>query len=196
LSVLNPKLKHKKRAAIWLGRIFDLGKIVIILAMAIYLIHLFVISVFVVSGESMEPNFHDRNYLLVNKIGYSFVQPQRGEVVVFKFPGELKEKYIKRIIGLPGETIEVKNNGVYVNGSKLIEPYLPKNFQTTTLSNQNKWTLKDKEYFVLGDNRDNSNDSRVWGPLPKENLIGKITYSLYPFSNLNGILKPNYYLSK
>ena len=192
----NPKPRHKKQTALWLGRIFDLGKIVIILAMVIYLVHLFILSVFVVSGESMEPNFHDREYLMVNKIGYSIAQPQRGNVVVFKFPGELNEKYIKRIIGLPGETVEIKNDEVYVNNQKIIESYIPREIKTAPLASQTKWTLKDKEYFVLGDNRDNSNDSRVWGALPKENLIGKIIYSLYPPSSMEEILKPSYYSSK
>jgi signal peptidase I len=164
--------------------------------MVIYLVNLFIGSVFVVSGESMEPNFHDKEYLLVNKIGYTISTPKRGDVVVFKFPGELDQKYIKRVVGLPGDTIEIKNNGVYVNNQKLLESYIPVTTQTAPLVNQTKWTVKDKEYFVMGDNRENSNDSRVWGVLPKEYLIGKIIYSIYPISNLNGIINPNYYSSK
>lgn len=183
----------KNKFYIWLSRFFDLGKIVIILAMVIYLIHLFVMSIFVVSGASMEPNFQEKEYLAVNKITPILNHLQRGDVVVFKFPGELEEKYIKRIIGLPGETIEIKNNTVHINGKKLIESYLPNTFETAPLENQTKWTLKEKEFFVLGDNRENSNDSRVWGPLPQENLIGKISFIILPFIKIGALEKPDYY---
>jgi len=176
-----------------MARIFDLGKIVIILAMVIYLAYLFVASIFTVSGASMEPNFYEREYLLVNKLNTILDQPKRGDVVVFKFPGELEEKYIKRIIGLPGETVEVKNEEVYINGKKLIEGYLPKDLATSQLSAQNKWTLQNGEFFVLGDNRLNSNDSRVWGSLPKEYLIGKISYVVFPFSQIGTIEPVNCY---
>lgn len=185
--------QDKNKFFIWLARIFDLGKFVIILAMAIYIIHLFVMSVFVVSGASMEPNFHEKEYLVVNKISPLLKNLKRGDVVVFKFPGELDEKYIKRVIGLPGETIEIKDNSIYVNGKKLIESYIPKEFNTASLSPQSKWTLEKEEYFVLGDNRDNSNDSRVWGQLPQEDLIGKISYTAFPFSERRRLESPSYY---
>jgi len=187
-----PQSNRKNIFYLWLARIFDLGKFVIILAMVIYIIHLFFVSVFVVSGASMEPNFYEREYLIVNKISLTLKQPRRGDVVVFKFPGEPKEKYIKRVIGLPGETVEVKNHAVYVNGLKLAESYLPKEFITDQLGSAKKWQLRDKEFFVLGDNRLNSNDSRVWGPLPEEDLIGKITYILFPLSERGRIPAPKY----
>jgi len=185
--------RAKSKFFVWMARIFDLGKIVIILAMVIYLAYLFVASIFTVSGASMEPNFYEREYLLVNKLNTILDQPKRGDVVVFKFPGELEEKYIKRIIGLPGETVEVKNEEVYINGKKLIEGYLAKDLATSQLSAQNKWTLQNGEFFVLGDNRLNSNDSRVWGSLPKEYLIGKISYVVFPFSQIGTIESANYY---
>ncbi len=141
----------------------------------------------------MEPNFYEREYLLVNKLNIILDQPKRGDVIVFKFPGELEEKYIKRIIGLPGETVEVKDEGIYIDGKKLMEGYLPKDLPTSQLSAQDKWTLKNGEFFVLGDNRLNSNDSRVWGTLPKEYLIGKISYIIFPFSQIGAIELPNYY---
>ena len=161
--------------------------------MVIYLVYLFVASIFVVAGTSMEPNFSEKEYLLVNKLNVLFGKPKRGDVVVFKFPGELEEKYIKRIIGLPGETVEVKDEGVYINDAKLMEGYLPKDLPTLPLSAQDKWTLENGEFFVLGDNRINSNDSRVWSTLPKEYLIGKISYIVFPFSQIGTIESVNYY---
>jgi len=191
-----PKQDRKNNFYIWLARIFDLGKVMILLAMVIYIVHLFFVSVFVVSGASMEPSFYDREYLVVNKISLTLKQPGRGEVVVFKFPGELKEKYIKRVIGLPGETVELKNQAVFINGLKLTESYLPKEFVTEQLGTAKKWQLKDKEFFVMGDNRPNSNDSRVWGPLPQEDLIGKISYVLFPFSEHGRVPSPKYLSTK
>ena len=157
------------------------------------MVHLFVASIFVVAGSSMEPNFYEKEYLFVNKLNVLLGKPKRGDVMVFKFPGELEEKYIKRIIGLPGETIEVKDERIYINDKKLMEGYLPKDLSTSQFSAQNKWTLKNGEFFVLGDNRLNSNDSRIWGTLPKEYLIGKISYIIFPFSKRGGIESPNYY---
>lgn len=162
-------------------RLFELSRNVILIAMALYLIYLFVLTIFVVSGPSMEPNFQDKNLLLINRASYWFNKPKRSDVVIFYFPGETKLKYIKRIIALPGETIELKNNGFYINGARLAEPYIPATYKTNVLvANQTQWTLKEDQYFVVGDNRENSNDSRVWGVLPKSEIIGKAYFRLLP----------------
>ena len=184
--LVKPEIKkqnHKKNVLIlWLGRVFDLSKYVVLMAMIIYIIHLFILSIFIVSGESMQPNFFEKEYLLVNKFNYLSDTYHRGEVVVFKFPGDLEDRYIKRIIGVSGDKIELKNKMIYINGHRLIEPYMPKQTITLPLGKETTWVLQNEEYFVLGDNRINSNDSRVWGPLPKTNIIGKIIISIYPLS--------------
>jgi len=177
---------QSQRLKIFVSRVFDLAKTAVLIAMFIYLIHLFVITIFVVDGASMAPNFSDKEYLLMDRIGYNFKALNRGEVVAFAFPGAKNQKYIKRIIGLPGETIEIKDGGVFINNQKLIEPYI----KITTFplrSDQSKWMMGKDEYFVLGDNRFNSNDSRVWGALPKSQLIGRAIWALYPTNKWGSI---------
>ena len=140
----------------------------------------------------MEPNFHNGDYLIVDEISYRFQTPQRGDVIVFKFPYDTTQRYIKRIIGLPGETVEVKDGKIviYKDGAFLLEEsYIPSLVQT---QGTNKVELKDSEYFVLGDNRQFSSDSRRWGPLPKENIIGKALLRVLPLSAMATIAAPNY----
>jgi signal peptidase I len=170
--------------------VWDITKLVIIALLIVIPIRLFVFQPFIVNGQSMEPNFHSSDYLIVDELSYRFNQPQRGDVIVFKYPKNPTYKYIKRIIGLPGETVEIRDASIYItsNGTtlKLDESkYLP---QTTI----NSWqrmadmpaiTLSNDQYFVLGDNRNNSSDSRVWGILPKKNIVGKdfFTFSVLGF---------------
>lgn len=172
----------------WALRIFELARAFILLVMVFYLFYLFILTIFFVSGPSMEPNFKDKEILLINKTAYWFNEPQRKDVIVFFFPGEKKSKYIKRIIGMPGETIELKDNGFYSNGKKIYEPYIPITTKTLEIvKGKNKWVLGADEYFVVGDNRSNSNDSRVWGALPKKEIIGKVWLRLLPFSEFGEI---------
>ena len=150
-----------------------------------YLVHIFVATIIVVDGESMMPNLIDKEYLMVDRLKYDYSAPKRGDIVVFNYPGELSKKFIKRIIGLPGELVEIKNGGVYINGKKLDEPYLEKGTETITETNQSaiKYKVEDDSYFVLGDNRYNSSDSRIWGSLPRKYIIGKTDLALYPIGN-------------
>ncbi|MFC2066056.1 signal peptidase I [Chloroflexota bacterium] len=134
------------------------------------------VQTFVIVMSSMEPNFHDGQRLLVNKAVYIFGEPNRGDVVIFKAPNGRQGDYIKRVIGLPGDTIEVKNRAVYVNGSKLNEPYI-KSPPRYTLEPQK---IPEDNYFVLGDNRDNSNDSHTGWTVPQEDIIGKAWISTWP----------------
>ena len=183
-------IAKSQRFKIFTSRIFDLARNAVLLAMLIYLIHLFVITIFVVDGASMTPNFIDKEYLLMDRISYNWQPLKRGDVVAFAFPGAKNQKYIKRIIGLPGETIEIKDGSVFINNQKLIEPYVK--ISTYPLrSDQTKWTMGKDEYFVLGDNRFNSNDSRVWGALPKNQLIGKAIWSIYPKNKWGSIVTTN-----
>lgn len=131
---------------------------------------------FRVEGYSMEPNFHAGQYIIVNKAVYWFREPRRGEVVVFQFSDNPPRDYIKRVIGLPGETVEVRNGQVYINGRLLEEPWQP------NMGSYSKGpvTLGPNEYFVLGDNRNNSSDSHNWGPLDGDRIIGQAWITYWP----------------
>lgn len=175
--------------------LFDILKTIIIVLVAAFVIRFFLIQPFVVEGISMEPNFSDKEYLIVNKLSYYVSQPKRGDVVVFAAPNNPKVDYIKRIIGLPGENIKIQNNTIYINGQKLDEFYL-ENEEKTLISQDPKFILERQlgqdEYFALGDNRDHSSDSRDWGILPKTNIIGKAWVSVYPWELFGLIKKPQY----
>jgi len=161
-------------------------KIVVISLAIILPIRYYFVQPFFVRGASMEPNFDSGQYLVVNEISYRFGEPKRGEVIVFKYPLNPSQYYIKRIIGLPGETIEIKDGKVYIYNSQFPEgkvldesAYLPSD--TKTPGNL-KVALGEKEYFVLGDNRWASSDSRQWGVLPEENIIGRVWVRAWPFN--------------
>ena len=124
----------------------------------------------------MEPNYHDGEVLAVSKIAYQIDNPKRGDVVAMFFPGETDKRFIKRVIGLPGETVTIASGAVSVNGQAVPEAYLPKDLATVPdLTRQ----LTEDEYFVLGDNRSNSSDSRAWGPVPESLIIGKASARLF-----------------
>ena len=131
---------------------------------------------FRVDGSSMETSFHHGQYLLVNKLVYRFGSPDRGDVIIFKRPGGGSTPYVKRVVGLPGERVEVKDGGVFINGCLLEEPdYIP-----PTVQGSGTVVLQEDEYYVLGDNRAHSSDSRFWGAVPEENIIGKVWFSYWP----------------
>jgi len=153
----------------------------------------FVLQPFLVEGSSMEPNYHNQEFLLVDRASYKFKQPQRGEVIIFQFPKNIDEDYIKRIVGLPGENIKIENGQIFINGLLLNENYLPSNTQTDVRANPEDTlniTLNPGEYFVLGDNRDNSSDSREWGTVPEKNIIGRAWLIAYPFENFGKVKNP------
>lgn len=167
--------------------LWELARVVIIAFAIMLLFRMFIAEPFIVSGSSMVPNYHDREYLVVNKLGYRFNEPQRGDVVVFHYPKDTSQYFIKRIIGLPGEKVKVENGHVVIynnehkNGSVLEEAYLPS--QDITFGKNDVVTLGSGEYFVLGDNRLASSDSRVWGILPKNDIVGKAWLRVFPVSN-------------
>lgn len=148
-----------------------------------------ILQPFIVEGSSMEPNFHDKEIMLVDKISYRFKTPARGDVIVFKAPKNPGEDYIKRIIGLPGETVQIAKGEVFINGVLLNENYLPSSEVTDNETGKLLFsqTLKTNQYFVLGDNRGNSSDSRTWGVMPRANLIGRAWWNIYPFSSFGRI---------
>lgn len=175
--------------------LLDIGKTVITVLILAFLIRTFLFQPFVVEGQSMEPNFYNEEYLLVNRMTYRVGEPQRGDVVVFQAPNNPEYDYIKRIIGLPGESVRVQDEKIFINGELIDEDYI--NETSSSIFEESKnfkidVTLKDDEYFVLGDNRDHSSDSRDWGTLPKNNIIGKAWVSIYPWDIFGFIPHPEY----
>lgn len=146
-------------------------------------IRYFIAQPFIVRGASMEPNFYDREYLVIDELSYFLREPQRGEVVVFRYPLSPREYFIKRVIGLPGETVEVQNSAVTVfntehpDGFRLTEPYLPSDLQ---FRGTIRFTLEESEYVVLGDNRPQSSDSRSWGALERRFITGRAVFRAWP----------------
>lgn len=160
---------------------------VLIAVVTVFAIRTFLMQPFLVSGASMEPNFDTGNYLLVDEITYRLRAPERGEVVVFKYPNDPSVYYIKRIIALPGDRIVLNNgeikifNDQYPEGFKLSEYYLDKNLKT--MGNLDV-VLDKNDYFVMGDNRSFSYDSRSWGPLPKDDIVGIVRLRLFPIESI------------
>ncbi len=148
----------------------------LLLTLVIFLLIRFAVQNFRIEGFSMEPNFHDGQFLLVNKILYMFSPVERGDVVIFHYPNNPSRDFIKRIIGLPGDKVEIVNGRVVINGEMLNESY-PLNPGTYSYG---PTTVGPGEYFVLGDNRNNSSDSHSWGLLPAKDIIGKAWVSYWP----------------
>ena len=165
---------------------------------------------FQVEGSSMSPTLEGGQYLIVDQVSYfqvdlerlsrvvpfwdasdstpqfAFDPPTRGEIIVFHYPQDPSKDFVKRVVGLPGETVEVRSGTVFINGEELREPYL----QRTDRSNARPLELDDKEYYVIGDNRRNSNDSRAWGIVPEENIVGKVWMVYWPWEDLGVVGSP------
>jgi len=182
----NSKIK-KGLADLW-----DLLKFAIIALLIVIPIRMFIAQPFVVSGESMFPTFNDKEYLIVDEISYLLGNPHRGDVVIFRYPNDTKRFFIKRIIGLPNEEIIIKNGIVTIkneanpDGFTLEEPYIAEKFDTTVT-----FKTGDDEYFVLGDNRNRSSDSRSWGTLPRKLMAGRAYLRLLPLKEISYL--PGYY---
>jgi len=176
--------------------VLEIIKIVIISLAIIIPIRYFLIQPFFVNGASMEPQFHDGEYIIVDELSYRFQKPQRGEVIVFKYPKMPSQYYIKRIIGLPNEKIKIDQGKIIIfndqnpNGFLLDESdYI---FTTTKTAFSLEIKLNEKEYFVLGDNRQASSDSRTWGPLPENFIIGRTWIRAWPLDKIDVFKKPEY----
>ena len=172
----------------------EITKIALIALVIVLPIRYFLFQPFIVKGESMSPNFQEGDYLIVDEISYRFSNPDRGDVIVFKYPKDTAQRFIKRVIGLPGETIVIKNGAVSMTnmmGENVIleENYLPENLKTYGDTNL---TLQENEYFVLGDNRTYSYDSRSWGVVKSSYIIGKAFLRLYPVTELSKFSSPAY----
>lgn len=169
--------------------VWDLVKVICISLAIIIPVRYFLIQPFYVKGASMEPTFYDHEYLIINEIGYRFNEPTRGEVVVFKYPKDPSQYFIKRVIGLPGEKVEIKDGQVfiYTKDDKKFMLDESKYLDSRVITNGNKvneWTLGPDEYYVMGDNREQSLDSRYFGPIFKDLIVGKVWFRGWPVSRI------------
>jgi signal peptidase I len=158
--------------------------IIILIAAAVFVGLRFLIQTYIVYGPSMEPNFHEDEWIIVSKLAYKFQEPQRGDTIVFHPPVTDSKPYIKRIIGLPGESVEIKEGKVYIHktdGTTILldEPYIKEPF----FSNYTSLTIPENEYFVMGDNRNNSSDSRNGWLVSRDKIIGKDWIAIWPPSS-------------
>lgn len=173
------------------GGFFKIFFITFLIALGI---RFFIAQPFIVNGDSMLPSFESGDYLIVDELSYNFRDPSRGEVIIFRFPQNPSKFFIKRIIGLPGERVEIKGNDILVatdgNKNVLSEPYVKDIFLDPLTIN-----LKDNEYFVMGDNRGVSSDSRNWGPVDEGLIVGRALVRFLPITEA-GVLPGNYIFSE
>ena len=166
--------------------LLEVLKVIGIVFIAAVGIRYFLFQPFVVEGSSMEPSYHHGEYLFIEKVSYRLHEPKRGDVIVFKYPNNPNINYIKRIVGLPGETISIKEGKVYINNQLLDEPYLEMDTETTVEKDPNatyEITLPADRYFMLGDNRDHSSDSRNGWLLPDDFIVGRSVITIYSQNN-------------
>jgi len=168
--------------------IFDIAKLVILAIIVVWPIHKFIMQPFIVLQSSMEPNFFERDYLIIDEISYRFITPERGEVIIFVSPQENGDKLIKRVVGLPNEKVSINNgdviifNKIHPQGVRLDESaYLSPGLTT---KGEIDVQLKGDEYFVMGDNRSVSLDSRTFGSIKEKSIVGRALFRLYPFSKI------------
>ena len=176
--------------------IWEIAKIIIISLAIIIPVRYFLIQPFFVRGASMEPSFEDSDYLVIDEISYRFDNPKRGEVIVFHPPHALSQFFLKRIIGLPGEEVFIKDGGVIIKNKEFLDgkildesSYLEPGLLT---SGNLDVKLGVNEYFVMGDNRLHSSDSRSWGPVSRDLFIGRVLLRAFPFNKLDILESPSY----
>lgn len=174
---MNPKLANA------LSFLWEVIKVVAISLAIVLPIRYFLVQPFYVKGSSMEPNFHDYQYLIIDELTYRFNEPQRGQVVVMRDPSDNSKYFIKRIVGLPGDTILIQDGDVYLNGSVFDESaYLDASVETFANSGNAEIQLGDDDYFVMGDNRPASYDSRRFGAVKKHEFVGRVWVRAWPFT--------------
>ncbi len=175
--------------------LLELIKVAVLAGITIALVRYFLFKPFYVKGASMEPNFFDKEYLIIDELSYRFRAPQRGEVVVFKYPENPKEYFLKRIIALPGERVKVSEGQITIynqehpEGVILDESYLPEDLLTS--GDRSFAPLTQDQYFMMGDNRPNSYDSRRFGAVDKSLVVGKVFFRGWPFSRAELISEPD-----
>lgn len=176
--------------------VLEAAKMIIICLAIILPIRYFLVQPFYVKGASMEPTYVDHNYLMVDEITYRFKEPQRGDVIVFRYPNDPQEYFIKRLIGLPGETVSFADGQVFIasgdgEAKKLNESYLPGGTETYAVA-QEKVMLGANQYFFMGDNRNGSKDSRSFGPVDKNFIIGRVVLRGWPLKQAGLTKRPLY----
>lgn len=162
--------------------LFESIAIAVILAV---LIRLFIFQPFYIPSGSMEPNLQIGDRIIVSKLTYAFSEPKRGDVIVFKFPLDPSRDFVKRAVALSGETVEIRDSVLYIDGQPLPEEYLPESLQ---FGDYGPREIPADNYLMLGDNRNSSDDSRMWGPLPEEYIVGKAFVIYWPLDRI-GLLK-------
>lgn len=179
-----------------LGAFFlDIFEVIVFAIGIFFFIYLLVMRPHKIDGESMMPNFTNGEYLLTERVSYYLRDPMRGDVVVFTPPVTNLDEYIKRVVALPGETVMVKDGRVYINGKVLDESYIAGTVYTnggSFLSEGASYKVPDGEFFVMGDNRNNSSDSRYWGPITKKVITGRAWVVYWPLNLMGSVPKPTY----
>jgi len=193
-EVSNTDNSKKRNIKDYILVFWEFLKIILIAAVIVLPIRYFIFQPFIVKGESMVPNFQTGDYVIVDELSFLVGSPQRGNVIVLKYPMDASQRFIKRIIGLPGETIDIKDGKTSItkDGKVLTldeKKYLPDALITDGTVHI---VLNNDEYFVMGDNRPFSYDSRRWGVLPKKDIIGKAAFRLLPITNMSFIKTPAY----
>ena len=163
----------------------ELLKFILVAAVIVVPLRLFVAQPFIVSGASMEPTFQNGQYLIVDELSYHFAAPQRGDVIIFRYPKDPTEYFIKRIIGLPGETVLIRNGQVEVQSASTTTVLTEHYVKNLGNGGDATYVIPEGQYFVMGDNRPESSDSRTWGLLPRQNIVGRAFLRLLPISTLS-----------
>lgn len=166
-----------------------MAKTILVAAVVVFIIRAFLFQPFLVSGASMEPTISQNNYLIIDELTYRFRNPERGEMIVFRYPNDSSTFYIKRIVGLPGDAVDIESGRVNINNAALDESSYIKDIKTFGTVHIR---LEPGAYFVMGDNRSNSYDSRSWGPLKRPFIVGRALIRLFPFSHINIFTEPSY----
>ncbi len=171
--------------------LWELVKIGVVAALIVVPLRVYVFQPFLVKGDSMVPNFHNGDYLIIDELSYRFRSPERGEVIVLKFPYDPSQRFIKRIVGLPGEAIEIKDGKVVVYHTDSKEAFVLDEvgyLGSLQTPGSVKVQLKEDEYFVLGDNREFSSDSRSWGPLGTKYIVGRMLWRVFSLDTIGELV--------
>jgi len=177
--------------------IWEIFKFTVLALLIVVPIRIYIAQPYIVSGDSMIPTFSNGEYLIVDQLSYRFEKPERGDIIIFRFPQNPKKFFIKRIVGLPSESLEMRSgaliiiNDAHPRGIGLKEPYLTRQYNDTLTQ-----TLQDDEYFVMGDNRSASLDSRIWGPLSEDLIVGRAFVRLLPITKIGALPGKAHYQEK
>jgi len=163
----------------------ELLKFALVAVVIVVPVRLFVAQPFIVSGASMVPTFQNGQYLIIDELTYHFASPKRGDVIVFRYPKDPSQFFIKRIIGLPGETVTIRNSGVSITKTDGSTVAVDDSYVENRGNGNDTVTLPAEQYFVMGDNRPESSDSRVWGALPRTQIVGRVFARLLPLQSLS-----------